>query len=87
MGDVGLDRTRPLTGDTPAARGWCGRPATCSSAMGPPNAPASCGGEGSKENGNTRVVVISRWRTLESRSQPMLLNTETSSEAIGEESG
>jgi hypothetical protein len=77
MGGVGLDRTRPLTGEHAGAPEWCGRPATCSSAMGPAPCACSFGGEGClKENGNTRVVVISRWRTLEWRSQLMLLNTE-----------
>jgi hypothetical protein len=32
--------------------------------------------------GNTSVVVISRWRAEESRNQPMLVSTESASEAI-----
>jgi hypothetical protein len=40
-----------------------------------------------ESNGGTPTSVISRWRTLESWNQPVLLNTETSSRSMEKRAG
>jgi hypothetical protein len=45
MGEVGRDRTRPLTEEHARAPKWCGRRATRSTAMGAAECACSIGGE------------------------------------------
>jgi hypothetical protein len=77
MGAVGPDRTRSLTGERARPRvAW--RRGSCSPAMWAAPCACSIGRDGVATTGNASVVVISRWRAVESRSQPMPVSTGNS---------